>query len=85
VILQQDAFDKIDCNTPMERQKFMFREVLRICDTEFSYDGFQDCADFFKALINEFRQLNYSEWKSERFDEYCAKIKKMVSEKEVEK
>lgn len=81
VILQQDAFDSVDCNTPMERQRFMFNQVLDICAMQFEYDGFQACAAFFKSLINLFRQLNYSEWESDTFRDYCGRIEALVAEK----
>ena len=40
VILQQDAFDKIDQSTPIERQQFMLEHVLEICDSDFNFDSF---------------------------------------------
>ena len=82
VILQQDAFDEIDANCPIERQKMMYEMVLDICDREFAFAGFEECASFFKGLINLFRQMNYSEWKSEKFEDYRRQIEKTVSEKE---
>lgn len=82
VILQQDAFDEIDANCPIERQKMMYEMVLDICDREFAFAGFEECALFFKGLINLFRQMNYSEWKSEKFEDYRRQIEKTVSEKE---
>ena len=82
VILQQDAFDEIDANCPIERQKMMYEMVLDICDREFAFTGFEECASFFKGLINLFRQMNYSEWKSEKFEDYRRQIEKTVSEKE---
>ena len=82
VILQQDAFDEIDANCPIERQKMMYEMVLDICDREFGFTGFEECASFFKGLINLFRQMNYSEWKSEKFEDYRRQIEKTVSEKE---
>ena len=81
VILQQDAFDDIDANCPLERQKMMFEMVLDICDREFAFAGFEECASFFKGLINLFRQMNYSEWKSEKFEGYRKQIEQYVSEK----
>ncbi len=83
VILQQDAFDSVDCNTPLERQRYMFNFVLDICGRKFEYDDFQDCLVFFKSLINAFKQLNYSEWGSGKFEEYRGQIDEMVSKKEV--
>ncbi len=83
VILQQDAFDAIDANCPIERQQYMFKLVLSICDKEFNYDGFEDCASFFKGLINLFKQMNYAEWQSDKFKSYRAQIDQAVAEKEV--
>ena len=70
VILQQDAFDDIDANCPMERQQMMYKMVLGICNQEFAFADFEACSQFFKGLINLFRQMNYSEWKSEKFEGY---------------
>ena len=74
VILQQDAFDKIDANTPFVRQRYMLDLVLGICDRPYEFSGFEQCATFFKTLINTLRQMNYSEWESERFKEYRAEV-----------
>ncbi|MBR3030913.1 MAG: V-type ATP synthase subunit A [Bacteroidales bacterium] len=78
VILQQDAFDKIDCVTPMDRQEFMLKEVLNICDKEFKFDNFEDCRNFYKELINAFKQMNYSEFKSEQFNKYFEQVKNIT-------
>jgi V/A-type H+-transporting ATPase subunit A len=67
VILQQDAFDKIDASTPMERQKYMLDLVLEICRAYPVFDSYEACAAHYKNLINILRQLNYSEFKSEKF------------------
>ena len=64
VILQQDAFDAIDANCPMERQKMMYEMVIGICRRDFGFADFEECSQFFKGLINLFRQMNYSEWGS---------------------
>ncbi|MFI3327645.1 MAG: V-type ATP synthase subunit A [Rikenellaceae bacterium] len=80
VILQQDAFDKIDASTPMERQKFMFNMVLDICNTKFAFTEFDKCIQFFKTLINAFRQMNYTEFQSAEFKKYLKQIKKMVAD-----
>ena len=82
VILQQDAFDDIDANCPLERQKMMYKMVLDICRKDFAFADFEECSQFFKGLINLFRQMNYSEWKSEKFEDYRRQIEKTVSEKE---
>ena len=81
VILQQDAFDDIDANCPIERQQLMYNMVLDICRKSFDLVDFEECSRFFKELIYLFRQMNYSEWKSERFDEFRTKIEALVNDK----
>ena len=80
VILQQDAFDDIDANCPIERQKMMYETVLGICRRSFDFQDFEECSLFFKSLINLFRQMNYSEWQSEKFLDYKRKIEEQVNE-----
>ena len=74
VILQQDAFDDIDANCPMERQQYMYKKVLAICEQDFDFVDFEACSKFFKGLINLFRQMNYAEWQSEKFYDYDKQI-----------
>ena len=80
VILQQDAFDEIDANCPIERQKMMFEMVLDICNKTFDFADFEECSKFFKTLINLFRQMNYAEWQSEKFADYRSQIEALVNE-----
>ena len=80
VILQQDAFDDIDANCPMERQQMMYKMVLDICHHDFTFADFEQCSQFFKGLINLFRQMNYSEWQSEKFHDYKSKIAEYIKE-----
>lgn len=79
VILQQDAFDKIDSVCPMERQKYMLDFVLEICGKTFEFDTFEECSSYFKELINWFRQMNYSEFNSDNFRKYETLIKEKVA------
>ena len=79
VILQQDAFDAIDSVTPMERQEYMLDLVLSICDKQFTFDDYEQCRNFFKELINLLRQMNYSEFKSEKFDNYKQQLTNLLS------
>ena len=81
VILQQDAFDKIDGSTPMDRQQFMLNRVLNICRTDFKFDNFEDCAKFYKSVINILRQMNYSEYKSDDFVSYGEKLDILLATK----
>ena len=78
--LQQDAFDDIDALTPMERQKFMLDLLLEICDREFEFEDFEQCRSFFKELINDLRQMNYTKFHSEEFEQYNQTITKLLEE-----
>ena len=80
VILQQDAFDDIDANCPMERQKMMYEMVIGICRRDFGFADFEECSQFFKGLINLFRQMNYSEWGSEKFEDYKRQIEAYLNQ-----
>ena len=79
VILQQDAFDDIDANCPLERQKMMYEMVVDVCRKEFNFSDFEACSRFFKGLINLFRQMNYAEWQSEKFFDYKSQIEQTVN------
>ena len=79
VILQQDAFDAIDALCPLERQRFMLDLVLDICDKDYEFEDFEKCREFFKNLINELRQMNYSAYESEQFWAYNESVKKMTA------
>ena len=81
VILQQDAFDDIDANCPLERQKYVYNMVLDVCDKSFDFADFEECGSFFKGLINLFRQMNYAEWQSEKFYDYEKQIKEYLATK----
>ncbi|MEE0863728.1 MAG: V-type ATP synthase subunit A [Alistipes sp.] len=81
VILQQDAFDDIDANCPIERQKLMYNMVLDICRKSYDLADFEECQKFFKELIYMFRQMNYSQWQSEQFYDFKSKIEAAVNDK----
>ena len=85
VILQQDAFDEIDSVTPIERQKYILDMVVDMCRTEFEFDNFNKVAEYFKQLINVCRQMNYSEFNSDRFNEYRAQLDELLKNKQENK
>jgi V/A-type H+-transporting ATPase subunit A len=80
-ILQQDAFDTIDAVCPIERQDFMLKKIINICRTEFAFENFTQASEYFKKLINLFKQMNYSAFKSEKFYDYDKQVEAYVQEK----
>jgi V/A-type H+-transporting ATPase subunit A len=85
IILQQDAFDKIDFNTPIVRQKYMLDKVIDIYETDFEFDSFEEVNPFFKRIINQLKQMNYSEFQSEQFKRFENELYKIIEERKVKK
>lgn len=83
VILQQDAFDKVDASTPIDRQLYMMNIVLGINNTHFQFENFEEVNPYFKRVINVLKQMNYSEFHSEKFRDFENELKKIISEKEL--
>ena len=83
VILQQDAFDKIDAVCPLERQEYMLDLVMDICKHDYEFDNFLDVSEYFKHVINLCKQMNYSEFKSEQFEDYRQKLADLLAEKQI--
>jgi V/A-type H+-transporting ATPase subunit A len=80
VILQQDAFDKIDAVSSMERQEYMLNLVLEICNTEYKFESFLHVPDYFKKIINICKQMNYSEFNSDQFVKYEKELRALIEE-----
>ena len=80
VILQQDAFDEVDAVTPLERQEEILNLVVDICNTDFEFVNFQEVVDYFKKLINVCKQMNYSVYKSEQYNDFKNQVVAMLEE-----
>ena len=83
MILQQDAFDKIDAVCPLERQEYMLDLVMDICRHDYDFQNFLDVNDYFKRVINLCKQMNYSEFHSAEFEEYQKKLNELLAEKQI--
>jgi len=81
VILQQDAFDKVDSVCPLERQEYMLNLVMDISNSTFEFHGFLDVMDYFKRVINVCKQMNYSKFKSEQFSNYEKELQSVLAER----
>jgi V/A-type H+/Na+-transporting ATPase subunit A len=80
IILQQDAFDKVDQVTPIERQKFMLNLVLDINHKEFNFESFEEVSTWFKKAINTMRQMNYSVYQSDDFKKYQKELNELLNQ-----
>jgi V/A-type H+-transporting ATPase subunit A len=83
VVLQQDAFDKIDAVCPMERQQYILNLVMDICKHDYDFKDFNDVSTYFKRVINLCKQMNYSEFKSEAFNQYQQQLNDLLAEKQI--
>lgn len=81
IICQQDAFDAVDCNCPIERQEYMVNLVSRLCNTDFAFENFSEVGDYFKELISAFRQMSYSLFHSEEFQQAEARVLNLVAQR----
>ncbi len=78
VILQQDAFDEVDAVTSLERQEEILDLVVEICNIDYKFDNFLDVVDYFKRMINVCKQMNYSEYKSEQYNDFKNQVLEML-------
>lgn len=81
IILQQDAFDKIDYNTPLVRQKYMLDLVFKVYDTGFRFENFEEVNPYFKKIINVLKQMNYSVFQSEEFNGFETELYNIIDER----
>lgn len=75
--MQQDSFDDVDMNCPLERQQYMLQSVIETCREEIPFDDFSAVSAHYKKLINLYRQMNYSEFKDEAFLKYEQELKSL--------
>ncbi len=82
--IQQDSFDEVDMNTPLERQQYMFNKILLLCEMEFEFKEFQQVGEFFKKAINFLKQMNYNEFKSSEFLNYEVELDGLIATQKAE-
>jgi V/A-type H+/Na+-transporting ATPase subunit A len=83
VISQQDAFDKIDCRSDFNRQRYMLEKVVQVLKSEFKFDSFEEVNPYFKKVINQFKQMNYSVFESEEFHKNEKELETILQERKV--
>ena len=55
--------------------------VIDICHTEFEFDNFNEVMDYFKKMINICKQMNYSKFKSEEYDNFYKQLQELIEER----
>jgi len=81
VLMQQDAFDSIDSLCPLDRQRCMLNIVLKLCSADYTFEEHEEIAPYFKKIINALRQMNYSEFDSDAYRDFHAKVEAFADER----
>lgn len=72
--LQQNAFDKEDAYCPLDRQIPIFSLINRIFETEFAFTAHDEARQYFLALQNRLKNMNYVPFDSDEFRDAYSKI-----------
>ncbi|NNM54419.1 MAG: V-type ATP synthase subunit A [Spirochaetales bacterium] len=83
VLMQQDAFDKIDAQCSLPRQKYMMDLVTDVVEAAYNFDSFDQVAPFFKRVINILKQMNYAVYESDEFRKYEKEFRETLQERRV--
>lgn len=74
VYLQQNAFDKVDAYTTIERQVYTFRKVSQVLQKEISARDKDDARNIFFRLSSLFRNWNTAAWQGAEFKRFEEQI-----------
>jgi len=80
VYFQQNSFDAVDAAVKPERQIYVFAKLLHVLASNFTFTDKNEARSWFNRLRQKFLDYNGSEWKSERFNNLEAEIKKALDE-----
>ncbi len=59
----------------------MLNKVLGVTGMSFRFDNFEAVGSYFKQIINLFKQMNYSEFGSEKFERYESELQTLLKER----
>ncbi len=81
--LQQNAFDKEDTYSPLDRQIEMFRLIQKIFETRFEFDVHDAARSFFLNLQNEIKNINFLPFHTQKYHDAMNAIEEKINEKTV--
>lgn len=76
--LQQNAFDKEDAYCPLKRQIVIFQLVNQIFDKHFHFASHDSAREYFLALQNHLKNVNFLPFESQPYKAALAKVKEML-------
>ena len=84
VYLQQNSFDKVDDAVAVERQRYIYKLILRILGSQFSFNTKDEARAYFNKLRQSFIDYNYSPWESPEFKKHEEAITGALADKAIE-
>jgi V/A-type H+/Na+-transporting ATPase subunit A len=78
--LQQNAFDKEDCYSPLKRQIPLFELIQSIFDAEFHFEVHDEARSFFLELQNEIKNMNFMSFESEAYGHLFTRIQQKIEQ-----
>jgi V/A-type H+-transporting ATPase subunit A len=67
----------------MKRQAYMLNLVLKVCDTDLSFESYEELQPYYTKLINTLGQMNYQPFQSDDFRKYEAQLDTILDERRV--
>ena len=59
----------------------MLESILALCESDFKLESFTEVDLYFKRIINQYKQMNYSEFKSEKFNNFENELNQIIQER----
>lgn len=79
--LQQNAFDKEDTYSPLERQIDLFGLIQKVFEARFEFDVHDAARSFFLNLQNEIKNINFLPYRSPGYLEAMAAVEEKINQK----
>lgn len=83
--LQQNAFDKEDAYSPLERQLSLFELINHIFNTKFEFATHDEARHGFLNLQNQIKNMNFMTFQSDQYHQARAKIEAAIEKTKKEK
>ncbi|MCB1112262.1 MAG: V-type ATP synthase subunit A [Chlamydiales bacterium] len=80
--LQQNAFDKEDAYCPLKRQVPLFKIIKMIFNKEFHFEAHDAAREFFLALQNQIKNMNFLPFDSDEYRSTYAEIEETIRQAE---
>ncbi|MES2199302.1 MAG: V-type ATP synthase subunit A [Chlamydiota bacterium] len=81
--LQQNAFDKEDCYSPLERQIPLFELIQSIFDADLSFNSQDEVRNYFLELQNEVKNMNFTSFRSDEYNQLFKQIEQNIDKARV--